>query len=172
MLNAIRGRFEQCGLALHPTKTRIVYCKDDNRVGEYEHVSFDFLGYTFRPRRAKNRRGKMFVSFLPAMSTKAAKKVRHTIRQWRMASTRSNQSLEDLARLVNPAVRGWLNYYGRYYRSQCVKVLQHLNAALAAWVRRKYRRFQRRGRASMHWLRRLAHRDSKLFVLWQLGVKP
>ena len=97
VLNAIRGRFEQCGLALHPTKTRIVYCKDDNRAGEYEHVSFDFLGYTFRPRRAKNRRGKMFVSFLPAMSAKAAKKVRHTIRQWRMASTRSNQRLEDLA---------------------------------------------------------------------------
>ena len=73
---------------------------------------------------------------------------------------------------MNPAVRGWLNYYGRYYRSQCVRVLQHLNVALAAWARRKYKRFHRRGRASMHWLRRLAHRDSTLFVLWQLGGKP
>jgi RNA-directed DNA polymerase len=172
VLDAIRGRFEQCGLALHPTKTRIVYCKDDNRSGEHEHVSFDFLGYTFRPRRATNRSGKTFVSFLPAMSAKAATKIRRTIRSWRMASTRNHQRLEDLAELVNPAVRGWLNYYGRYYRTKCVRVLQHLNVALASWARRKYRRLQRHECASRQWLRRIAHRDPQLFVLWQLGVKP
>ena len=155
-----------------PTKTRIVYCKDDDRPGEHEHVSFDFLGYTFQPRRAKNRWGKFFVSFLPAISAKAAKAIRQTIREWRMASTRNNQRLEDLARLVNPAVRGWMNYYGRFYRSRCVQVLRHLNEALAAWVRRKYKRFRRRERASMHWLGRIARREPKLFVLWQLGLKP
>jgi RNA-directed DNA polymerase len=172
VLEAIRGRFGQCGLELHPTKTRIVYCKDGDRPREYEHVAFDFLGYTFQPRRAKNRWGKFFVSFLPAMSAKAAKRVRHTIREWRMASTRNNQRLEDLARHVNPVVRGWLQYYGRFYRSKCVQVLRHLNEALAAWARRKYKRFRRRERASMHWLGRIAQRDPKLFVLWQLGVKP
>jgi len=172
VLEAIRGRFVQCGLELHPTKTRIVYCKDADRRGKYEHVVFDFLGYTFQPRRAKNRRGEFFVSFLPAMSTKAAKAVRATIRSWKMASTRNNQHLEDLARLVNPSVRGWMNYYGRFYRSKCVQVLRHLNEALAAWARRKYKRFRRRERASMHWLGRIAQRDVKLFVLWQLGVKP
>ena len=172
VLEAIRGRFAQCGLELHPTKTRIVYCKDDDRLGDYDHVRFDFLGYTFQPRRAKNRWGKYFVSFLPAMSTKAAKAIRKTIREWRMASTRNNQRLEDLARVVNPVVRGWMNYYGRYYRSRCVQVLRHLNEALAAWARRKYRRFHRRERASMHWLAGIAHRDPTLFVLWQLGVKP
>ena len=83
---AIRGRFAQCHLELHPTKTRIVYCKDDDRPGKHDHVRFDFLGYTFQPRRAKNRRGKFFVSFLPAISTKAAKAVRKTIREWRLAS--------------------------------------------------------------------------------------
>jgi RNA-directed DNA polymerase len=171
-LAAIRGRFLQCGLELHPTKTRIVYCKDADRPGQYEHVAFDFLGYTFQPRRAKNRWGKFFVSFLPAMSAKAARTVRKTIREWRMASTRNNQRLEDLARVVNPVVRGWMNYYGRYYRSKCVQVLRHLNEALAAWVRRKYKRFRRRERASMHWLGRIARRDPNLFVLWQLGVKP
>lgn len=170
--DAIRDRFARCGLELHPTKTRIVYCKDDDRRGEHEHVAFDFLGYTFQPRRAKNRWGKFFVSFLPAMSTKAAKRVRKTIREWRMASTRNNQRLEDLARLVNPVVRGWMNYYGRFYRSKCVQVLRHLNEALAAWARRKYKRFRRRERASMHWLGRIARRDPKLFVLWQLGVTP
>jgi RNA-directed DNA polymerase len=170
--DAIRGRFAQCELELHATKTRIVYCKDDDRPGEYEHIAFDFLGYTFQPRRAKNRWGKFFVSFLPAMSAKAAKRVRKTIRDWRMASTRNNQRLEDLARVVNPVVRGWLNYYGRFYRSKCVQVLRHLNEALAAWARRKYRRFHRRERASMHWLGGIARRDPKLFVLWQLGMTP
>jgi len=172
VLEAIRGRFVQCGLELHPMKTRIVYCKDDDRRGEYEHVAFDFLGYTFQPRRAKNRWGKPFVSFLPAISIKSAKAIRATIREWRLASTRNNQSLEDLARLVNPSVRGWMNYYGRFYRSRCVQVLRHLNEALAAWVRRKYTRFRRRERASMYWLGRVARRDPKLFVLWQLGVRP
>lgn len=172
VLEAIRRRFEQCGLELHSAKTRIVYCKDDNRHGEHEHVAFDFLGYTFQPRRAKNRQGEFFVSFLPAISTKAAKAIRGTIRQWRMASTRNNQTLEDLARLVNPSVRGWMNYYGRFYRSKCLQVLRHLNEALAAWARRKYKRLQRRKRASVHWLGLVARRNPTLFVLWTLGAQP
>jgi RNA-directed DNA polymerase len=132
VLEAIRDRFVQCGLELHPTKTRIVYCKDGDRRGEHEHVAFDFLGFTFQPRRAKNRWGKHFVGFLPAISTKSAKAIRATIRQWRLASTRNNQSLEDLARLVNPSVRGWMNYYGKFYRSKCVQVLRRLNASALA----------------------------------------
>lgn len=172
VLDAIRDRMRECGLELHATKTRIVYCKDSDRRGEYEHVSFDFLGYTFQPRRAKNRHGKYFVSFLPAISTKAAKAIRATIRNWRLASTRNNQSLEDLARVINPAVRGWMNYYGRYYRSKCVLVLRHINVALAAWARQKYKRFRRRKRSSMHWLGRIARRDPTLLVLWQLGIRP
>jgi hypothetical protein len=112
------------------------------------------------------------VSFLPAISTKAAKAFRKTIREWRMASTRNNQRLEDLARLTNPVVRGWMNYYGRFYRSKCIQVLRHLNEALAVWARRKNKRLRRRERASMHWLGRIARRDTKLFVLWELGVRP
>jgi len=172
VLGAIRDRLAECGLELHPTKTRIVYCQDSDRRGKYEHISFDFLGYTFQPRRAKNHRGKYFVSFLPAISTKAAKAIRATIREWRLASTRNNQSLEDLAQLINPVVRGWMNYYGRYYRSKCVLALRHVNLALAAWARRKYRRFKRRERESLHWLGRIARRDPNLFVLWQLGIRP
>ncbi len=172
VLGAIRGRFEQCGLALHPTKTRIVYCKDSNRSREYEHVSFDFLGYTFQPRRARNRHGQDFSSFLPAMSTKAAKHVRRTIREWRLASTKNHYALEDLPKLVDPVVRGWMQYYGRFYRTECLLTLQHLNEALAAWARRKYKRFRYRKRASRQWLRHIADRDPRLFALWQLGVKP
>ena len=170
VLDAIRRRFERCGLALHPTKTRIVYCKDANRPGEYEHVAFDFLGYTFQPRRALTRQGKPFVSFLPAISAKAAQRIRATSRAWRRLPT--SQRLEAVACIVNPVVRGWANYYGRYYRSRCLAVLRHVNLALAAWVRRKYKRFHRRQRASLQWLRRLAAREAQLFVLWPLGVKP
>jgi RNA-directed DNA polymerase len=172
VLDAIRDRFEQCGLELHPMKTRIVYCKDADRRGKAEHVSFDFLGYTFQPRWAKNRWGKYFVSFLPAISATAAKSIRQTIRGWRMAATRNHQRLEDLARSFNPTMRGWENYYGRFYRSKFLQVLQHFNEALSAWVRWKYKRFRRRERASMHWLGRIARRDPKLFVPWELGAKP
>ena len=172
VLEAIRGRLADCGLELHPKKTKVVYCKDDNRRGDYEQIKFDFLGYSFQPRRAKSRWGSYFVSFLPAISAKAAKAIRKTIREWRMASTRNNQRLEDLARLTNPAVRGWMSYYGRFYRSKCAQVLRHLNQALARWVRRKFKRFKRRERASMHWLGCIAQRDPNLFVLWQLGMRP
>jgi hypothetical protein len=170
VLEAIRGRLEQCHLELHPTKTRIVYCKSGGRPGKHEHLSFDFLGYTFRPRRAKSRRGLYFWGFLPAISNKAAKAIRKQIREWRMASTRNTQRLEDLARLVDPSVRGWMNYYGRFYRSRCVQVLRHLDEALAAWVRRKYTRFRHRKRASRYWLGRVARRDRNLFEHWRLGI--
>lgn len=172
VLAAIRDRFEHCGLELHPTKTQIVYCKDNDRRGEHERVAFDFLGYTFQPRRAKNRWGKYFVSFLPAISTKAAKSIRARIREWRMASTRNNQSIEDLARLVNPVAQGWMNFYGRFYRSKCILVLRHLNEALASWVRRKFKRFRRRERASVHWLGRIARREPTLFAHWRFGATP
>ena len=173
VLVAIRDRLRQCGLELHPTKTRIVYCRDSDRREAHEHVSFDFLGFSFHPRRAKNRWGKFFVGFLPAISAKAAKAVRATIRNWKLASTRNNQQLEDLAQTINPVVRGWMNYYGRFYRSKLVQVLRHLNEALGAWVRWKYRhRYKRRERASVHWLGRIARRDPTLFAHWQFGVRP
>ena len=173
VLKAIGERFAQCGLELHPGKTRIVYCKDYRRRGKYEHLSFDFLGYTFRPRGAKGRSGKRFTGFLPAISGKAAQTIRTTIRQWRIATSRSHQRLEDVARLVNPSVRGWLNYYGRFYRSRCVGVLrQHFNWTLTAWGRRKFKRLRGRKRASLRWLQRIERRDPKLFALWELAAQP
>ena len=113
-----------------------------------------------------------FVSFLPAISGKAAKRVRATMRSWKLAATRNNQNLEDLALLIDPPVRGWMNYYGRFYRSECVRVLRHLNRLLVKWACRKFRRFRRRERAAGHWLGCVARRDPKLLALWTLGVKP
>lgn len=171
VLEAIRDRLAQCGLELHPTKTGIVCCKPDGGGSDGERIAFDFLGYTFQPRRAKSRKGEHFVSFLPAISARAAKAIRQTIRDWRLAS-RTFLSLEELARLINPVVRGWQNYYGRFYRSKCVGVLRYLNRAIAHWARRKYKRLRNRKRASMQWLRRLAHRQPAMFDLWRLGVTP
>ena len=117
--NRLRGvleqRFTQCGLELHPEKTRIVYCKDDDRREHYSNEQFDFLGYTFRPRRSKNRWGKYFVNFSPGVSNAAAKAIRQSIRGWRL-DCRIDKRVDDLARMFNPIIRGWINYYGRYYK--------------------------------------------------------
>lgn len=172
MLRAVRQRLQDCGLELHAEKTKIVYCKDDDRRENHEHTKFDFLGYTFRPRRAKNRWGKFFISFLPAVSKKAAKRIRARMRSWRLAATRNNQSLEQLARRVNPYLRGWMNYYGRFYRSGIIQVLRHLERLMVKWVMRKYTRFRRRERAATHWLGRVARRAPNIFVHWKLGVIP
>jgi RNA-directed DNA polymerase len=171
-LEAIRVRRQECSLEVHPEKTRIVYCQDSGRRGPHPHLQFDFLGYTFRPRRAKNRWGKPFVSFLPAVSNTAAKKIRAMIRDWRLGAIRNNQSLEEIARFVNPYVRGWVNYYGRFYRSALTPVLRHLERALVYWVRRKFKRLRRHQRWATHWLGRVARRDPHLLYMWQIGIKP
>lgn len=149
-----------------------MYCKDDDRRATYEQTSFDFLGYTFRPRRAKNRHGKLFVSFLPGVSPKAAKSIRATIRSWRLGATRNNQRLEDLAKFVNPFVRGWVNYYGRFYQSALTPVLRELERSLVYWVRRKFKRLRDHQRRAVHWLGQVARREPNLFVLWSHGIRP
>lgn len=172
LLTAIRSRLAECGLELHPEKTKIVYCKDDDRRGTHEHTSFDFLGYTFRPRRAKNRWGKLFISFLPGVSNKAANSIRETIRSWRIGATRNNQTLEEIASFVNPFVRGWVNYYGRYYPSALTPVLRSLERSLVYWVRRKLKRFRYHQRQAVHWLGQVAQREPRMFVLWSHGICP
>ncbi|WP_271539852.1 reverse transcriptase domain-containing protein, partial [Bradyrhizobium sp. CCBAU 45321] len=84
LCRALEARFAECGLRLHPEKTKIVSCKDANRSGAYPEQAFDFLGYSFRPRMANNRHGERFVSFSPAVSKKAGKRMRHTVRRWRL----------------------------------------------------------------------------------------
>lgn len=172
LLESIRIRLKQCHLEVHPEKTKIVYCQDSDRRDTHDHIKFDFLGYTFRPRRAKNRWGKPFVSFLPAISDAAAKRIRAAVRDWRLGANRNNQSLEAIARFINPYVRGWVNYYGRYYRSALTPILRYLERALVYWVRRKFKRLRRHQRKATHWLGRVARREPKLFYQWQMGIKP
>jgi len=170
VLAAISERMRQVGLELHPDKTRIVYCKDTNRSGSSEHEQFTFLSYTFRPRRARGRRG-YFVAFLPAVSNDVAKEIRADIKRWRI-NVRSDLSLIDLARWVNPIVRGWINYYGQFYKSGLYPSLQQINDYLLRWARRKYKRLRSK-RKAWAWLATVARRDPDLFAHWRLaGALP
>ncbi len=167
---ALERRFAECHLELHPQKTRVVYCKDDDRRGTYPDHSFDFLGYTFRPRRSKNRWGKFFISFTPAVSNKAAKAMRGTLRSWALHN-RSDKSLEDLARMFNPVVQGWINYYASFYKSALYPTLRHVDQVLARWAERKYKKLHGHLRRARHWLARVARTRPRLFAHWKL-VQP
>lgn len=172
ILEKLKLRLAECGLELHPVKTKIVYCKDDDRRGMYENISFDFLGYGFRPRRAKNRYGKYFVSFLPAISKASMQHIRETIRGWKIPSKRNNQSLEQIADLVNPSVRGWINYYGKFYRSEAIKAIRYLERVLMKWACRKFKKLRRHKRRALYWMGRVARREKRLMVHWQIGLMP
>jgi RNA-directed DNA polymerase len=167
----LEARFRQCNLELHPEKTRVVYCKDDDRRGNYSHTSFDFLGFTFRPRRSKNRWGKYFVNFSPGVSNKAAKAMRQQARKWTL-HLRSDKSLEDLSRMFSPIIRGWINYYGSFYKSALYPTLRHLNRTLVRWAMRKFKRLRRHRRRAEYWLGRIARRHLRLFPHWQMGLRP
>lgn len=170
MKEAITQRLAECGLELHPEKTKIVYCKDSDRRGNHEHEKFTFLSYEFRPRLAKNYRGKHFVNFLPAVSEVAIKEIRDEIWTWRL-HLRSDKSLEDLSRMFNPIVRGWVQYYGKYYRSMLYRVFRPLERALVRWATRKFKKLRRHHRRAAHWVRRVSLRDPKLFAHWQIGIR-
>lgn len=160
-------RMKEVGLELHPEKTKIVYCKDDDRQGEYSQNSFDFLGYTFRPRRSKNRWGKYFINFSPAISNKAAKVIRETSRGWNWP-LRSDKQLEDLARMFNPIIQGWINYYGCYYKSALYPTLKCLDRRLVMWATRKYKRLRNHQRRGAQWLNCIARKQPTLFAHWRL----
>ncbi len=167
----IGRRLKECRLEMHPTKTRIVYCKDANRRGSHEHVSFDFLGYQFRARRTRGKDGRLFDSFLPAISPEEAKRIRREMRDWRLRSA-VGQTLPELARWINPRVRGWINYYGAFYRTELDPSLRLLNEHLARWAMRKYKRLRDRPRRARRFLAKVALREPDLFIHWTLGLQP
>jgi RNA-directed DNA polymerase len=169
--DAISGRLAQCGLELHPDKTRIVYCKDADRRATYANERFDFLGYTFRPRRAVGKTGKTIANFLPAVSGDALTEMGRELRSWRI-NRRSDKTLDDLAQLVNATVQGWINYYGRFYKTGLHPLLSRINEYLVRWAKGKYKRLHSHWRLAKRWLVRVARREPKLFAHWRLGVRP
>jgi RNA-directed DNA polymerase len=171
VLGAIASRMAEVGLELHPDKTRIVYCKDADRRGSYEHERFDFLGYTFRPRRSKSKFGNYFVNFSPAVSDDAKRAIGREIRSWHLAR-RSDKSLTDLARIINPIVQGWINFYGRFYKSMLFHVLRRINDRLVRWAMRKYKRLRGHYTRAVEWLAGVDRRAPVLFAHWRVGVRP
>jgi len=150
VLAAIEQRMGQVGLTLHPTKTKVVYCRDSNRRGEHDVISFTFLGYTFRPRRAQSRQGQVFTGFLPAMSRDKLIDKGREVHQWRL-DRRTNDTRADLAEAINPIVRGWINYWGHFYRSEMIPLLQRINTYLMRWARKKYKRLKGFKRLKAWW---------------------
>jgi group II intron reverse transcriptase/maturase len=162
---AIAERMEQVGLRLHPYKTRIVYCKDGKRRNSSEFTAFTFLGFTFRARAARGRNGEMFTSFLPAISKDALNKISREVRSWRL-HLRTGRTLTDLARMINPIVRGWMQYYGAFYRTALYPLLQRINAYLMRWLRKKYKRLRGFKKARAAW-QRITEQDPLLCAQWK-----
>jgi group II intron reverse transcriptase/maturase len=165
VLAAIAARMEQVGLRLHPDKTRVVYCKDGKRRGSYDHTDFTFLGFTFRQRRARNKNGKQFSSFLPAISKNALKRINAEARSWRL-HLRTGYTFTDLARRINPIVAGWMQYYGAFYRSALLPLLARINSYLVRWIRKKYKRLQGKKKAMQCW-RGATQRYPRMFAHWK-----
>ncbi|MFE9613725.1 group II intron reverse transcriptase/maturase [Streptomyces sp. NPDC006012] len=168
VLDALRNRMVEVGLELHPDKTRIVYCKDDKRRGSHEHEAFTFLGYTFRARMGRDRRGAQFLSFTPAVSKEALKRMGQEVRSWRL-HTRSDLSFVQLARRINPVVAGWVNYYGRFRPWEMNPVLRRINAYLVRWIRQKYKRLAPKRKAIAKF-QEIAKRYPGMFAHWRVTM--
>lgn len=165
MRKHLESRLGECGLEMHPEKTRIVYCKDANRKGKSTEIRFDFLGYTFMPRTMKNRYGQLFTSFAPAMSRSAGKSIRQKIRRWKL-QRKSAHSLEELARIIQPSVRGWMGYFCRFHRWSFGTIAYHLDSVLIRWAMRKFKRLRgHKGRAHA-WLAGKKRDKPSLFAHW------
>jgi len=165
VLAALGRRMTEVGLELHPEKTKIVYCKDRKRRLDHEHTSFTFLGYTFRARKAPTRDGKsMFTAFLPAVSREALKKMSGEVRRWRI-NLRTTSDIGELARWMNPVIRGWMTYYGKFYRTELDRLLRRINTYLVRWARRKFKRLRAFKRAK-RWWNGLMKREPGLFAHW------
>ena len=164
LLEVVGNRLAEVGLQLNPAKTRIVYCKDGRRRLDYEHTSFTFLGFTFRARGARSRNGVNFTGFLPAVSKDALNKMSREVRRWRLHLL-TGHTLADLARQINPIVRGWIRYYGAFYRTALDRLLRRINAYLVRWLRRKYQRLRPTMNALACW-QRITRQQPSLFAHW------
>lgn len=169
ILAVLKERFEACRLELHPTKTKIVYCKDGSRKGQYPQTQFDFLGYTFRRRLVRNsKRNSIFVSFTPAVSQLAKKSMRAETRKQGFRN-RTDFELKEIAHVYNPVLRGWMGYYGRYCPSALNPVLGHFNETLIAWAMRKYKKLKGRKTVAATFIKEIAEREPQLFAHWNKG---
>jgi RNA-directed DNA polymerase len=164
--SALEDRLAVCKLVLHPVKTKIVYCKDANRRGDFPIISFDFLGFQFRARKTIWN-GKAAHGFMPAASPKALTAISRTIRRWSLHH-RSDKSLQELAEKYNPCIRGWITYYSHFYKTQLRPTLKRIDAYVIRWARRKFKRLRHQTKGARDWFARLHRGNPQLFAHWPL----
>jgi RNA-directed DNA polymerase len=169
VMRRVKERLIECKLEMHPEKSRMVYCRDINRQDEYPVTQFTFLGYCFRPRKAVDKYGRVYVNFAPAVSREALKAMRQTVRGWHI-QLKCDKSLTDLSNMFNPVLRGWRNYYGRFHASALKPLWRQVNAYLARWLMRKYKHLARHCTRAYHELSQLAAKSTGLFVHWESGM--
>ncbi len=173
LLQSLGSRLRECGLEMHPGKTKIVYCRDSNRRRKYEpYGEFDFLGYTFRPRQAQNSiRKETFTNWLPAVSRKSMQSMTDKMKGWTIFRATDVQ-IEDIANAINPVLKGWINYYGKFYKTELKGFMNRVNQMIARWARRKYKGLRTSLLKAIRWLVKLSVRNPSLFPHWKFGAKP
>lgn len=171
LLESLDVRMKECKLQLHPDKTQIVYCKDKDRRGDYPVTRFEFLGYAFEPTFIKDRRGRGQVNFLAKASKSACKSIRSKVKALHLHS-KAHSKIEMLAEELNPMLRGWLQYFSQYCKSEVKDSMVYANRRLVRWAMCKYKRFRGRKKRAIVWLQGLCKREPNLFAHWQYGWRP
>src|ERR1017187_5128127 len=167
VMRSIALRLAECWLTMHPEKSKVVYCKDSNRTATYPQVHFTFLGFTFRPRRARGAQNRLFTNFLPGVSADALKRMRQVVRGWRI-HRRTATTLAALAKQYNPVLRGWWNYFGEFYSSAMHSFAMYFDGKLMQWARRKYNTLERREQDSVQWLIKMKNSFPQMFFYWSV----
>ena len=171
VMRLVAGRFRECGLEIHPEKSRIVYCQDANRREKHADICFDFLGFTFQPRRCVSANRGLHPNFLPAISRASKKEINRQVRSWHI-QLKNDKSIRDLSNMFDPVFRGWWSYYGRFYPTGMRQIWLNVNAYLVRWIRRKHKRFAKHKRRARSYLKRIARKNPRLFIHWELGCIP
>ena len=169
VMRNLKKRMQQCGLELHPEKTRLVYCKDYRRQEKHENVKFDFLGYTFQPRTSKSKRtGKLFLGFNCAVSTSSKKCMAEKMRELDITHL-TCKSIVGVAQILEPYIRGWVYYYGKFRLWELNPIFQLLRRRLVMWARKRYKRYRTSVNRAYKWLSRVKEQFPNLFYQWKLG---
>ena len=168
-LEAIRNRMTQIDLELHPKKTKMVYCKDFRRQQKYPVVKFDFLGYSFQPRTSISKKAeRLFLGFDCAISISSKKRIADKLGALKVHRM-TCKSIVGIAKLLNPMIRGWIRYYGKFRISMLHKVFKLLNNRLVRWARQRYKRYKTSIKRAYRWFERVQEQFPNLFYHWQLG---
>lgn len=171
VLEMLKQRFQEVGLEIHPDKSHIVYCKHARRLLKFKRTSFTFLGFDFCPRRSRNNQGEKYINFSAGASKVAIKDMKRQVRWWNL-QLKNEWSISEIANYINPVIRGWYQYYGKFYRTALRWIWRNLNHYLCRWVMRKYKRYKRHKTQASNYLARIAAVKRETFFHWKLGHIP